>query len=87
MTLPLIHFRDHVTSKKDSEAFFENLNHPNGHLSQVIDQMKSSGAIEYAEEVAEKNMRAALDQLEALPKGAPRNRLTSLVDMLQTRKA
>ena len=87
MTLPLIHFRDNVASKKDSAAFFENLNHPNGHLSQVIDQMKTSGAIEYAEEVAEKNMRAALDQLNALPKGAPRDLLASLVDMLQTRKA
>ena len=87
MTLPLIFFRDHLTSKKESIEFFENLNHPNGHLATVIDQMKTSGAIRYAEDVAEKNVRLALDQLNALPKGEPRDLLASLADMLQSRKA
>lgn len=87
MTLPLIHFRNLLTSQRESAAFFDNLNHPNGHLSQVVDQMKTSGAIAYAEEIAEKNVRLALDQLNALPNGNARDLLASLADMLQARKA
>lgn len=87
MTLPLIHFRDRISSTQESNAFFENLNHPNGHLAQVIDQMKSSGAIAYAEDVAEKNVQMALNELNALPSGHVRDLLASLADMLQTRKA
>ncbi len=87
MTLPLIYYRNHLASPKDSANFFENLQHPNGHLSDLVDQMKSSGAIQYAEQVAEREVAAAFEQLEALPNGPSKELLGSLADMLQTRKA
>jgi geranylgeranyl pyrophosphate synthase len=87
MTLPLIYFRNHLSSPKESTEFFENLQHPNGHLSALIDQMKSSGAIQYAEEVATREVSEALNQLNQLPNGTPKDLLASLADMLQTRKA
>ncbi len=87
MTLPLIYYRDHLTSANESKEFFDNLQHPNGHLAGVVDQMKSSGAIQYAENIATRHLESALNELENLPAGTPRELLTSLAEMLQTRKA
>ncbi|MCG3203559.1 MAG: Octaprenyl diphosphate synthase [Elusimicrobia bacterium] len=87
MTLPLIYFRDHLSSDKTSKEFFENLNHPNGHLLDLVDQMKTSGAIQYAEDIAKKNIQLALNQLEKLPKGLVRDLLSALANMLQVRTA
>jgi len=87
MTLPLIYFRERVSSKKDAEEFYANLQHPNGHLSGLIDQMKSSGAIRYAEERAEQEVQLALKQLEILPSGPAKTNLAALAEMLQSRKA
>ena len=49
MTLPLIYFRDHMSSKKEAEDFYSDRRHPNGHVSGLIDQMARSGAMRYAE--------------------------------------
>ena len=87
MTLPLIYFRNKLSSQKEKNALFENLQHPNGHLSGIIEQMNDSGAIRYAEDVADLNVRRALDELQALPAGPTKENLEALTKMLQDRKA
>jgi heptaprenyl diphosphate synthase len=87
MTLPLIHFRDHVFSTLEKETFFENLQHPNGHLTDLIDRLKQSASMEYAENVAHEHVERALSRLDALPKGSARDLFASLAEMLLLRKA
>lgn len=87
MTLPLIFFRDRLGSASDKTAFFEHLQHPNGHIPDLIEQIKKSGAMEYAEATADKHLKAALAELQRLPAGPARDYLTSLSEMLQRRKA
>lgn len=87
MTLPLIYFRNRLSSQKEKTEFFENLQHPNGHLAGIISEMSNSGAIRYAEEVADRHIHLALAELNALPSGPSREHLEALAKMLQERKA
>ena len=87
MTLPLIYFRDHLASQAISSEFLKNLQHPNGQTAELIDQIKSSGAMAYADEIAERHIEAALAELELLPQGSSRDHLVDLAKMLQHRNA
>jgi heptaprenyl diphosphate synthase len=82
MTLPLIHYRDHLQKSAVKDAFLETLKHPNGDIPALVENITAAGSIRYAEEVAQKHMNAALSDLEKLPKGPARDHFTSLVDML-----
>jgi len=87
MTLPLIYFRDKLTSSDESRVLFDTLSHPNGQMSDLIDRMKETGALRYADEVAQRHIDAALQELEALPVGEVRSHLTALAEMLNHRTA
>jgi len=87
MTLPLIHFRDHLTSASEETAFFDHLKNPNAHLSQLVNKMKKSGSIDYAQTMAHQHIKDALTQLINVPASKTRAHLSSLAEMLQTRKA
>ncbi len=87
MTLPLIYFRDKLTTSDAKKEFFENLQHPNGHLKNIIGDINKSGAVEYAEQVVEKHIQLAMEQLEILPAGPTKEHLGALAKMLEERKA
>lgn len=86
MTLPLIRYRNSISSP-EALKFIEDLKHPNGQISDLIDRIKISGAIDYAETVAQRHIQRAMDQLEKLPAGESKQYLTLLVEMIQRRKA
>ena len=85
MTLPLIHLRDRQGG--DNKALFDMLREPNGRLGDLVERIKTSGAIEHAQSVADGHVRTALEQLEALPAGSVRSNLESLAETLQRRKS
>jgi geranylgeranyl pyrophosphate synthase len=87
MTLPLIHFRDQLSSRKEAEQLFENLRHPNGHIPDLIDQVKACGAMDYADRVARDHVKQALRSLDPLPAGEAKEHLTALAEMLEQRNA
>lgn len=87
MTLPLIYYRNQLATQNDKQKFFENLQHPNGHLSGIISDMGTSGAIRYAEAAAEKYLAAALNELNVLPEGAVKDHFKALATLLRDRKA
>ncbi len=87
MTLPLIHFRDQLSSPEEADSLFENLRHPNGQLHELVDRMERAGSIRYAEDVAREHVQAALSHLQALPAGDARDHLSALAEMLLNRKA
>lgn len=86
MTLPLIHFRDHL-SAKDRKELIEGLRRPDAQVAPLVDKMKASGSIAYAEEVALRHVRSALDDLKKIPAGQPRDLMQALAEMLLKRKA
>lgn len=87
MTLPLIFYRDSLANAKEAQAFKSDLLHPNGQISELIEKIKSSGAMDYSENVADRHISQALEQLNKLPEGPARQYLSMLVDMIQRRKA
>ena len=87
MTLPLIHLRERLAGTADLEPFLETLRHPNGQIGQLIERLKTSGAIARAQGVADGHLRTALEQLELLPPGEVRDSLESLAETLQRRKS
>lgn len=86
MTLPLIYLRNQSTPA-EARQLFDSLQHPNGQVSELIERMKKSGAIEYSQAKVESHVRQALDQLEKIPVGAVRDNLSSLAETLQRRTA
>ena len=87
MTLPLIHYRNGLQSKTDTENLMETFHHPNGHLSELVQHLRTAGSIEYAEEAARRHVSAALKALESVPAGLTRDHLHSLAEMLLRRQA
>lgn len=87
MTLPLIHYRDHLPTSKETNAFFESLQHPNGQISDLIERITASGAMDYADRVAREHVRKALAELEILHDCEARDHLAALAEMLEERKA
>jgi len=87
MTLPLIYLRERLAGTPDQAPFFETLRHPNGQIGELIERIKASGAIAYAQSVADQHLRTALEQLDLLPPGAVRDSLESLAETLQRRKS
>lgn len=86
MTLPLIFLRNHATPA-EATSLFESLQHPNGQIGELVERMKTSGAIEYSQRAVDENVRQAMEQLDKLPAGAVRDNLTSLAETLQRRQA
>lgn len=87
MTLPLIHYRDQVSSSHETSVLIENLKHPNGHLGGLIENMKSAGSLVYTEETALHYIQKSLDLLKGVPESPTRDHLTALAEMLLRRKA
>ena len=87
MTLPLIYFRNSLSSDADKKIFFAELQSPNGHLSALIDRIKSSPAFADAEKMVADHTRRALETLSALPTGPSKDLFVALVDSLQKRTA
>ncbi len=87
MTLPMIHFRNNLTTLNERNELNGILQNPNGQLSDLIGRVKMAGSIEYAERVADQHIKLALSQLEHLPSGESRDLLTSLAELLHDRKA
>lgn len=87
MTLPLIHFRDHVMSASQMKEKFGHIEHPNGQITELVGRMKTAGSIEYAETAARRHVENALRALDVLPTGKARDVLSALAEMLLLRKA
>ncbi len=87
MTLPLLYLRDRISNVKEREELFAGLRHPNGQIGDLIEQIKKSGAVEYATGIADGHVQTALEQLELLPLGPVRDQLASLAETLQRRKS
>jgi geranylgeranyl pyrophosphate synthase len=87
MTLPLIYFRDQLSTEADKKSFLSELQSPNGHLSDLVDRIKSSRAFADAEKMVASHTRQAVETLAALPSGPAKELFLSLVDSLQQRKA
>lgn len=87
MTLPLIHYRNSIHSTSEYDELMENLKNPDHHIAGLIERMKNAGSIQYSEGVAKKYVLQALDCLEEMPNGTPRDQLESLAKILLARKA
>ncbi|MFN0118490.1 MAG: polyprenyl synthetase family protein [Elusimicrobiota bacterium] len=87
MTLPLIHYRNQLKSNEQVSSLIENLKHPNGQLTQLIDQMKEAGSIRYADETAKDYVKKAMSRLDALPEGSPKDLLHNLAEILLDRNS
>lgn len=87
MTLPLIFVRGQLKGGGDAQALFDTLRHPNGQIGELVERIKKSGAIEYAQSVADAHVRTALAQLDVLPAGPVKSNLSSLAETLQHRKS
>jgi geranylgeranyl pyrophosphate synthase len=86
-TLPLIHYREHLATKTDSDNLMETLQHPNGQISDLIEKIRAAGSLTYAENVTIDHVKQALSQLEHLPRGDARDYLASLAEILLSRNA
>jgi geranylgeranyl pyrophosphate synthase len=87
MTLPLIYFRNQLSSDADKKSFFAELQSPNGHLSELIDRIKSSRAFSDAEKTVAQHTHQALETLSTLPAGESQDLFVALVQSLQQRTA
>ena len=87
MTLPLIYFRDLLSTDADKKSFFAELHSPNGHLAELVDRVKSSRAFAVAESMVADHTSRALAALSALPSGEPKDLFAVLVESLQQRTA
>jgi len=87
MTLPLIFLRNRLAGKPESEALLEALRHPNGQVGDLVEKIKTSGAIEHAQSVADAHVQTALAQLDLLPAGRVRDNLETLAETLRHRKS
>jgi heptaprenyl diphosphate synthase len=87
MTLPLIYFRDQLGSASDKKALFEELQSPNGHLTTLVERIKTSRAFSDAQATVDSHTRQALSALQALPDGSTKDLFTALVESLQKRAA
>jgi geranylgeranyl pyrophosphate synthase len=87
MTLPLIHFRDHLSTSSDQAELMATLQSPNGQLPDLIQKLKKAGSLDYSEQVADRHIQIASSQLSLLPAGEARDLLSSLADMFHDRKA
>ncbi|MCB4757552.1 MAG: polyprenyl synthetase family protein [Elusimicrobia bacterium] len=87
MTLPFIHYRDHLDSPQGSKKFLDQLAHLNGQVSKLVLELKEAGSIEYSESVARQHVEKALDALEILPESPARAHLINLTQVLLTRKS
>lgn len=87
MTLPLIHFRNSLTSSSDISNLMASLQNPNGQIPDLISQLKSAGSLAYAESVSDRHIQLALSQLNILPACDARDHLSQLAEMFHDRKA
>ncbi len=87
MTLPLIHFRDSRGSVGEIEALFKSLQHPNGHVNQLIKDLKKTGSLDYASAAAKRHVHLAISALAPAPAGEAKDFLAGLADMLLRRTA
>lgn len=87
MTLPLIYFRNSLQTDADKTAFFAELQSPNGHLSELIERIKSSRAFKDAEGMVTHHTNQAIESLSALPDGHVKSLFVALVESLQKRAA
>jgi len=87
MTLPLIHYRDRLSSKSSLDQLLESIKTPNGQISELVEKMNESGSIAYAEERAQGFINQSLEDLAVLSPSEAKDHLISLTEMLLSRKA
>lgn len=87
MTLPLIHYRNTLRDASEKISLIETLQSPNGQLPDLIQKLKSTGSLAYAESVADHHVDLALAQLQILPSCEAREHLAGLATLLHDRKA
>jgi octaprenyl-diphosphate synthase len=87
MTLPLIYSLREANSAKKSriKRIVRSNNHKNKNVGEVIDFVKDSGGIEYADKVMGEYVKEALEILEEFPSSAYRDSLKQMVEFTISR--
>lgn len=88
LTLPLIYTLKQVSAETKRKLIYtiKNKNKDKASVQLVIDEVKSSGGIKYAEDVMASYKNAALDLLASFPEGEAREALSEMVKFTTERK-
>lgn len=87
MTLPLIHYRNSMDTPEDFDRLMDQLKSTDDQLSDLVSKVSDAGSIKYAEEVAKTYIQKALECLEELPEGTPKEQLSGLAKQSLDRKS
>ena len=76
-----------MDTPEDFDRLMDQLKSTDDQLSDLVSKVSDAGSIKYAEEVAKTYIQKALECLEELPEGTPKEQLSGLAKQSLDRKS